>query len=51
MAADTANDDLEASTEAAIAACDGDSRAAVRVLLVANSYLEAEAINGGKKWH
>jgi hypothetical protein len=35
-------DDLEASTDAAIAACDGNPRAAVRVLLVAVNYLEAE---------
>jgi hypothetical protein len=33
---------LEASTEAVIDACDGDPRAAVRALLIANSYLEAE---------
>ena len=42
MAADTSRDDLEAATQAVIAACDGDARAAVRALLVANSYLEAE---------
>lgn len=42
MAADTTRDELEASTAAVIAACDGDARAAVRALLVANSYLEAE---------
>jgi hypothetical protein len=35
-------DDLQASTDAAIAACDGDPRAAVRALLVAVNYLEAE---------
>ncbi len=40
MAADTSRDDLEASTQAVIAACDGDAHAAVRALLVANSYLE-----------
>jgi hypothetical protein len=40
MAADTPSDDLEASTDAVIAACDGDARAAVRALLVANSYLK-----------
>jgi hypothetical protein len=33
---------MEASAEAAIAACDGDARAAVRALLVAVNYLEAE---------
>jgi len=42
MAADAPSDDLEASTEALIAGCDGDPRAAIRALLVANSYLEAE---------
>jgi hypothetical protein len=36
------SDNLEASIEAVIAACDGDPRAAVRALLIANSYLEAE---------
>jgi hypothetical protein len=34
--------DLDAGVEAAIAACDGDARAAVRALLVASSFLEAE---------
>jgi hypothetical protein len=42
MVADISRDDLEASTQAVIAACDGDARAAVRALLVANSYLETE---------
>ncbi len=42
MAAETSSDDLEVSTQAVIAACDGDAHAAVRALLVANSYLEAE---------
>jgi len=42
MAADTSRDELEASTQAVIAACDGDAHAAVRALLVANCYLEAE---------
>lgn len=32
-------DDLEAATDAAIAACDGDPRAAVRALVVANNFL------------
>ena len=40
MVADTSRDDLEASTQAVIAACDGDAHAAVRALLVANCYLE-----------
>ncbi|HEY8007561.1 MAG TPA: hypothetical protein VIE66_12375 [Methylocella sp.] len=42
MAADPSRDDLEANTQAVIAACDGDARAAVRALLVANSYLERD---------
>ena len=42
MPAPTESDDLEASAEALIAACDGDARSAVRTLLVAVSYLEAE---------
>ena len=32
-------DDLEAATHAAMAACDGDPRAAVRALIVANGFL------------
>jgi hypothetical protein len=35
-------DVLEHDVEEAIAACDGDPRAAVRALLIANSYLTAE---------
>jgi hypothetical protein len=42
MSAPTQSDDLEASTEDATAACDGDPHAAVRALLVAVNYLEAE---------
>jgi hypothetical protein len=42
------SDDLEASIEAVIAACDGDPRAAVRALLIANSYLEAEVVRLAK---
>ena len=34
--------DLEAATDHAIAACDGNSRAAVRSLIVANNYLTKE---------
>lgn len=34
--------DLEATVEEVIASCDGDPRAAVRALLVANAYLERE---------
>src|SRR5260370_42575703 len=33
---------LDAAVDAAIAACGGDARAAVRALIVANNYLEAE---------
>ncbi|MDB5608557.1 MAG: hypothetical protein JWP25_5457 [Bradyrhizobium sp.] len=35
-------DKLEAATDQAIAACGGDARAAVKALIVANEYLEAE---------
>lgn len=34
--------ELEAAVDEAIAACDGDPRAAVRALILANSYLEYE---------
>ena len=33
---------LDAAVDAAIAACGGDARSAVRALIVANNYLEAE---------
>ena len=33
-------DRLEAATDQAIAACDGDARAAVKALIVANEFLE-----------
>ena len=36
------DDGLEAAVEKAIAVCDGDPRAAVRALIVANNLLEAE---------
>lgn len=35
--------DLEASVDGVIALCDGDMRTAIRSLIVANGYLEAEA--------
>lgn len=35
--------DLEASVDEVIALCDGDMRTAIRSLIVANGYLEAEA--------
>jgi hypothetical protein len=35
-------DQLEAATDQAIAACGGDTREAVKALIVANSFLEAE---------
>ena len=34
--------ELEAATDAAIATCDGDPRAAVAALIIANGFLEAE---------
>jgi hypothetical protein len=40
--AQSGSDSLEAVTEQVIAACDGDARAAVRALIVANGMLEAE---------
>ena len=33
---------LEAAVDQAIAACDGDMRAAIRALILANDFLEAE---------
>jgi hypothetical protein len=36
------DDELEASVDQAIAACDGDMRATIRALIVANDYLETE---------
>jgi Cdc6-like AAA superfamily ATPase len=35
-------DKLEVAADQAIAACGGDARAAVKALIVANEYLEAE---------
>jgi hypothetical protein len=35
-------DGLEAAVDQAIAVCDGDTRAAVRALIVANNFLESE---------
>ena len=35
-------EDLEAAVDAVVAECEGNTRAALRVLVVANSYLEAE---------
>jgi len=37
-----AEDDLETAVDKAIAACDGDLRAAIRALIVANNFLESE---------
>jgi hypothetical protein len=37
-----AEDDLERAIDQAIAACDGDLRAAIRALIVANNFLETE---------
>ncbi len=36
------DDELEAAVDQAIAACGGDTRAAVRALIVANDFLESE---------
>ena len=36
------DDGLEAAIEQTIAVCDGDMRAAVRALIVANNFLESE---------
>ena len=36
------DDGLEAAVDQAIAVCDGDLRAAVRALIVANNFLESE---------
>jgi hypothetical protein len=36
------DDGLEAVVDQAVAACDGDMRAAVRALIVANNFLESE---------
>ncbi len=38
------NSDLDYDTDALIDSCDGDARAAVMALLVANSYLEQEIV-------
>ena len=35
-------DELEIAIDQAIAACDGDQRATIRALIVANNYLESE---------
>ena len=35
-------DELETAVDQAIAACDGDMRAAIRALIVANEFLENE---------
>jgi hypothetical protein len=37
-----AEDDLEMAVDQAIAACDGDLRATIRALIVANNFLECE---------
>jgi hypothetical protein len=37
---------LEAATDQAIAACGGDARQAVKALLVANQFLEAQISQG-----
>ena len=39
---DEQDDGLEAAVDQAIAVCDGDMRAAIRALVVANHFLESE---------
>ncbi|HLZ04297.1 MAG TPA: hypothetical protein VKR55_19385 [Bradyrhizobium sp.] len=39
---DPLESELEAAIESAIAACDGDLRATIRALIVANHFLESE---------
>ncbi len=36
------DDELESAVDEAIAACDGDMRATIRALIVANNFLECE---------
>jgi hypothetical protein len=36
------DDELEAAVNEAIAACDGDLRATIRALIIANNFLESE---------
>jgi hypothetical protein len=45
---DEQDDGLEAAVDQAIAVCDGDMRAAIRALVVANHFLESE-ISESKK--
>jgi hypothetical protein len=40
--AEIAEDDLETAIDQAIAACDGDVRATIGALIVANNFLESE---------
>ncbi|MGJ4884559.1 MULTISPECIES: hypothetical protein [unclassified Bradyrhizobium] len=42
QAADSEDLALEAAVDEAIAACEGDPRAAIRALIVANDFLETE---------
>jgi hypothetical protein len=35
-------EDLDAAVDQAVAACDGDMRATIRALILANNYLESE---------
>ncbi|WJR81207.1 hypothetical protein [Bradyrhizobium sp. NP1] len=36
------DDELETAVDQALAACDGDMRATIRALIIANQYLESE---------
>lgn len=40
---------LEAAVDQAIAACDGDPRAAIRTLILANEFLEASSSKGFRR--
>lgn len=40
---------LEAAADQAIAACDGDVRATIRALILANEFLEASASKGYRR--
>lgn len=45
----TEAEQLEAAVDQAIAACDGDPRAAIRALILANEFLEASASKGFRR--
>ena len=45
----SASERLEAATNQAIEACDGDLRATIRALIVANEFLEAQISHGYRR--